>query len=432
MGGYGVVNVIGGGYSAASATFSNAPPNKLLAERGAANPEYQKARDPRIKAAIAIGPWGMQGGFWDAEGLKGIRTPVMFVAGSADEMSGYEKGTRAIYQGAVNADRYLLTFINANHNAAAPIPAPAETYAYSEAQTRVSVHALRRCGVGHGAHEQHLRSLRDRVLRRCISRASRTSRRTSMSCRTARTRCMRSIATASRLPTHTYWKGFKRAHRRRPDPRARDAGALAMFIGHYALAFGAKRVAPMMSLGTLFLACQFADLLWPTLLVLGLEVVEIDPGNTVVTPLNFVSYPYSHSFVVLAGVVGAVRARLSRDSRLASGGDRARSRALVFSHYVLDVITHRPDLPITLSGSRRLGFGLWNYPGTTLALESALFIIGTTIYMSVTRARDRDRPHRLLRADRRRSSRSISPRCMARRRRTRPPSPSPGTCRGCS
>ena len=74
-----------------------------------------------------------------------------------------------------------------------------------------------------------------------------------------------------------------------------------MFLGHYALAFGAKRVAPMMSLGTLFLACQFADLLWPTLLVLGVEVVQIDPGNTVVTPLNFVSYPYSHSFVALAG-----------------------------------------------------------------------------------------------------------------------------------
>jgi predicted dienelactone hydrolase len=134
MGGYGVVNVIGGGYTAASATFNNAPPNKMLADRGAASPEYQKARDPRIKAAIAIGPWGMQGGFWDAEGLTGIRTPVMFVAGSNDETSGYEKGTRAIYQGAVNADRYLLTFINANHNAAAPIPAPAETYAYSEAQ----------------------------------------------------------------------------------------------------------------------------------------------------------------------------------------------------------------------------------------------------------------------------------------------------------
>ena len=128
MGGYGVVNVIGGGYSAASETGTTAPPNRLLAERGAANPAYQKAMDPRIAAAIAIGPWGMQGGFWDAEGLAGIRTPVLFVAGSADDVSGYEKGTRAIFHGAVNADRYLLTFINANHNAAAPIPAPAETY----------------------------------------------------------------------------------------------------------------------------------------------------------------------------------------------------------------------------------------------------------------------------------------------------------------
>ena len=128
MGGYGVVNVIGGGYSAASATFQNAPPNKLLAERAAANPEYQKSRDSRVKAAIAIGPWGMQGGFWDAEGLAGIRTPVMFVAGSVDDVSGYEKGVRAIYQGAINADRYLLTFLNANHNAAAPYPAPRESY----------------------------------------------------------------------------------------------------------------------------------------------------------------------------------------------------------------------------------------------------------------------------------------------------------------
>ena len=128
MGGYGVVNVIGGGYSDTSVAGAQAPPNKLLMDRAASNPAYQKSRDPRIKAAIAIGPWGMQSGFWDAEGLKGIRTPVLLVAGSADDVSGYEKGTRAIYQGAVNADRYLLTFVNANHNAAAPMPAPLETY----------------------------------------------------------------------------------------------------------------------------------------------------------------------------------------------------------------------------------------------------------------------------------------------------------------
>ena len=161
-----------------------------------------------------------------------------------------------------------------------------------------------------------------------------------------------------------------------------------MFIGHYALAFGAKRVAPMISLGTLFLACQFADLLWPTLLILGLEVVQIDPGNTVVTPLNFVSYPYSHSFVALVGW-SALFALAYRTMRGWHPVAIATIAALVFSHYVLDVITHRPDMPITLTGSRRLGLGLWNHPGTTLALESAMFIFGATIYLSATRARDR-------------------------------------------
>jgi predicted dienelactone hydrolase len=132
MGGYGAVNVVGGGYSKASETIDGAPPNKLLGERGAVNPEYRKTMDPRIKAVIAIAPWGMQRGLWDGEGLKGITTPVLFVAGSVDDVAGYEKGTKAIYQGAVNADRYLLTFVNANHNAAAPIPAPAETYVATE------------------------------------------------------------------------------------------------------------------------------------------------------------------------------------------------------------------------------------------------------------------------------------------------------------
>src|SRR5581483_992963 len=103
MGGYGVVNVIGAGYSKASETFQTSPPNGLLHDRAAANPDYQKRRDPRIKAAIAIAPWGMQLGFWDAEGLAGIRTPVLFVAGSVDDVAGYEKGTRAIFLGAANA-----------------------------------------------------------------------------------------------------------------------------------------------------------------------------------------------------------------------------------------------------------------------------------------------------------------------------------------
>ena len=132
MGGYGVMNVIGAGFSRASETLEAAPPNRMLAERGESNADYLKSMDRRIKAAIAIAPWGMPAGFWDAAGLQHVKTPVMLVAGSNDDVAGYEKGARAIYSGVVNADRYLLTFVNAGHNAAAPIPAPAETYAYSE------------------------------------------------------------------------------------------------------------------------------------------------------------------------------------------------------------------------------------------------------------------------------------------------------------
>ena len=72
-----------------------------------------------------------------------------------------------------------------------------------------------------------------------------------------------------------------------------------MFVGHFAAALGAKRAAPGASLGTLFLAAQLADIIWPNLVLAGIEIVEIDPGNTAFTPLAFVSYPYSHSLVAL-------------------------------------------------------------------------------------------------------------------------------------
>jgi hypothetical protein len=161
-----------------------------------------------------------------------------------------------------------------------------------------------------------------------------------------------------------------------------------MFIGHYALAFGAKKVAPSVSLGTAFIACQFADMLWPAFLGLGLEVVEIEPGNTLVTPLNFVSYPYSHSLVMLLvwAALFALVYRIVKGSRPMAMATLA---VLVLSHYVLDVITHRPDMPITIGGTTKLGFGLWNYPAATLAIESALFIAGAAMYTVATRATDR-------------------------------------------
>ena len=127
MGGYGLLNLLGAGFTEASALFDYAPPGGVLEQRVMGNEAYPEP-DPRIKAAIAIGPWGMNAGFWDAAGLAGLETPTLFMAGSADDVSGYEEGVKAIYEGAVNAERYLLTFENARHNAAAPMPAPNEVW----------------------------------------------------------------------------------------------------------------------------------------------------------------------------------------------------------------------------------------------------------------------------------------------------------------
>ncbi len=160
-----------------------------------------------------------------------------------------------------------------------------------------------------------------------------------------------------------------------------------MFIGHFAIGLGAKRFVPVVSLGTLFLAVQFADLLWPTLVLLGVEYFEIAPGITTVTPLDFISYPYSHSLVMLLlwGVVFAgVYFLANRERRVAA----LILVALVLSHWLLDVATHRPDMPLTIGGEQRLGFGLWNSLPATIVVEMAMFIAGTALYLRATKASD--------------------------------------------
>ena len=161
-----------------------------------------------------------------------------------------------------------------------------------------------------------------------------------------------------------------------------------MFLGHFGLGFATKKATPEVSLGTLFLACQFADLLWPTLLLLRIERVEIEPGATRVTPLNFVSYPYSHSLLMLCiwGVAFGVIYAAIRRSRLRAAVALA---LLVVSHWVLDVVTHRPDMPLTVGGSTKLGLGLWSSVGGTLAAELIVFLVGIVLYARSTVARDR-------------------------------------------
>ena len=159
-----------------------------------------------------------------------------------------------------------------------------------------------------------------------------------------------------------------------------------MFLGHFGLGFAAKKASPKTSLGTLWLAAQFLDLIWPIFLLTGLERVDVDPGNTVVTPLDFVRYPLSHSLLAAVGwafLVGGLYGLIRRRP-----GAALLVAALVLSHWLLDAIAHRPDLPLYPGSDRLFGLGLWNSPKATLLVEGALFVWGAAVYRRATRARD--------------------------------------------
>jgi hypothetical protein len=158
-----------------------------------------------------------------------------------------------------------------------------------------------------------------------------------------------------------------------------------MFVGHFAVGFAAKRAAPRLSLGLLFLAAQLADVMWPIFIATGLETVRIAPGITAVTPLDFVSYPYSHSLAALA--IWAVA--LGALCRWTAGGRAtfAVAAALVVSHWVLDVVMHRPDLPI-YPGGAKYGLSMWNSMPATVLVELAMFAAGVIVYAKATRPRN--------------------------------------------
>jgi len=172
-------------------------------------------------------------------------------------------------------------------------------------------------------------------------------------------------------------------------PAGRPVRIGLMFVGHFAVAFGAKRAVPAASLGTLFIAGQLADLVWPVLVIAGIERVGVQPGLTVVTPLDFIYYPFSHSLVAAAAwalLFAAAYSRL-RNAALRTGIVLA---LVVVSHWVLDALTHRPDMPLTVSAeTTRVGLGLWNSLAGTIAVELLLFGAGLWLYARATRALDR-------------------------------------------
>lgn len=160
-----------------------------------------------------------------------------------------------------------------------------------------------------------------------------------------------------------------------------------MFLGHFGIGFGARAAAPRASLGTLFLAAQFIDLLWPTLLLLGVERVRIAPGATAVTPLVFEHYPLSHSLLAVAAwalLLALAYGFLRQDRRGALLVGLA-----VLSHWLLDAVVHQPDLPLYPGSAVLAGLTLWDSLTATLAVEVPLFLIGVWLYLRATRPRDR-------------------------------------------
>jgi hypothetical protein len=159
-----------------------------------------------------------------------------------------------------------------------------------------------------------------------------------------------------------------------------------MFIGHDAIAFAGKKTALRTSLGTLIAAASLLDLIWPVLVIAGVERFEIRPGVTSYSPFDFTYYPWSHSLVmsiVWSIVFGAGYFAVTKYARGA-----VVTGVVVFSHWVLDFVSHRADMPLWFGGPK-VGLGLWNSIPATIIVESLIYIAGVSIYLRSTRARDR-------------------------------------------
>jgi len=156
-----------------------------------------------------------------------------------------------------------------------------------------------------------------------------------------------------------------------------------MFVGHVALGFVGKTLAPRVSLAWLVVCTQLADILWPVFLLAGIEHARIVPGITAASPLDLYDYPYSHSAGALLvwSVLAAspwLYSRKFREAAVVAGA--------VFSHFVLDVVSHRPDVPLVPGSPIVLGLGLWNSRLLSLLVEGALWVGGLAIYARATRA----------------------------------------------
>ena len=155
-----------------------------------------------------------------------------------------------------------------------------------------------------------------------------------------------------------------------------------MFLAHYATGFAAKKITPRTPLPLLLLASQFIDHLWPVFVLFGIERVAIAPGITAYTPLDFIYYPWTHSLLMSVAwglAFGLLVYAFRKDQREAMV-----LAALVPGHWLLDLFSHRPDLPLAPGVESMLGMGLWNSVPATVAVELTLFAAGVVLYWRAT------------------------------------------------
>ena len=159
-----------------------------------------------------------------------------------------------------------------------------------------------------------------------------------------------------------------------------------MFVGHYGPSYLGKRLAPGVPLWVLFLAVQLLDVLWSIFVLLGIEKLRIVPGITDSNALDLYFMPYTHSLLgalVWSALAGALWLLLRRSRR-----EAVVVAAAVYSHWVLDLIVHRPDLPLFGEG-RKVGLGLWNHRWLALLAEALVLVGGLVAYLRGPAARTR-------------------------------------------
>jgi predicted dienelactone hydrolase len=206
MGGYGAVINAGAGLTEQATSNSTFSSSATLQRHQLG---FKPAVDPRLKTVIAFAPWGMNYRIWNEQSLQGVNLPMLLVAGSQDDVSGYENGVRAIWQGLTKVDRSLLTYENANHSAGAPMPAPAEAYVFDP-------------DLGFNISEHYIDAVWDNVRMNNIAQHFVTAWLDKYLKHKAAMDAYLNLVPSSNdgvwamdeagvaLPTHTYWKGFNK------------------------------------------------------------------------------------------------------------------------------------------------------------------------------------------------------------------------------